>query len=93
MGAAASTPAMSSIGEPSALPTHTPTVISGVKPIVQVSRGPLLVPLFAAAGKGSSNGVISPNPGMRASRSLRMSASRYACSGESTRRGVAAGCS
>ena len=84
-------PATSIIGEPSAFPIHTPTAISGVKPSVQVSRGPLLVPLFTAAGNGSSNGVTLPNPGMRASGSLRMSASRYACSGDSTRRVVGAG--
>src|SRR2546425_460851 len=40
IGPAPSTPATSCMGEPSALPTHTPIVTSGVKPSVQVSREP-----------------------------------------------------
>src|SRR5712691_4382825 len=57
IGPAPSTPDTSIIGEPSALPTHTPIAIFGVKPSVQLSRKPELVPLFAAAGNGSSKGV------------------------------------
>src|SRR5438477_87722 len=86
MGPAPSTPARSSIGAPSALPTQTPIAIFGVNPSVHVSRNPVLVPVFTAAGKGTSNGVTPPNPGIRASGSERMSESRYACSGLRTRR-------
>src|SRR5256885_969210 len=54
--------------------------------MVHVSRNPVLVPVFTAAGNGTSNGVTPPKPGMRASGSLRMSVTRYACSALSTRR-------
>src|SRR2546421_523985 len=57
--------------------------------MVHVSRKPVLVPVFTAAGKGTSKGVTPPNPGMRASGSLRMSLMTYACSALSTRRGAA----
>src|ERR671936_1413249 len=67
IGPAPSTPETSTIAEPSALPAHTPIARSGVKPIVQLSRNAVLVPLFTADGNGRSNGVAPPNPGMRAS--------------------------
>src|SRR6266550_2316155 len=53
--------------------------------MVHVSRNPVLVPVFTAAGNGTSNGVTPPNPGMRASGSLRMSLTRYACHRERLR--------
>ena len=92
IGPAPSTPARPSIGAPSAFPTHTPIAMLGVKPMVQVSRNPVLVPVFTAAGKGTSNGVTPPNPGMRASGSLKMSATRYTCSGLRTRRVAGGAC-
>src|SRR6266849_5027899 len=59
--------------------------------MVHVSRKPVLVPVFTAAGKGTSNGVTPPNPGMRAFGSLRMSLMTYACSALSTRVTAAGG--
>ena len=61
-GPAPVTPVTSPIGRPSKFPTHTPTAKSAVYPTVQLSRYPVLVPVFAAAGYGRSNG---PRPSER----------------------------
>src|SRR5690606_41956634 len=83
IGPAPVTPVTLSMGELSVLPTHTPTAISVVKPIVQLSRKSLVVPVFAPAGYGGLIGVFSPKPGMRATLSDRMLCIRYAWPGSS----------
>ena len=85
IGAAPARPGRSIIGAPSALPTQTPTARSGVTPTAQLSRNCEVVPVFTAAGKGVSSAEPKPNAGARASGSLRMSASRNACSAVITR--------
>src|SRR5574341_637352 len=50
IGPAPVTPVTLTIGVLSVLPTHTPTAISDVKPIVQLSRKSLVVPVLAPAG-------------------------------------------
>src|SRR5690606_31285017 len=75
IGAAPSSPVTFSIDSLSVLPTHTPTVACGVKPIVQLSFQPLVVPVLAATLRsGSVSIVLAPNDGARATSSLMMSA-------------------
>src|SRR5258708_39278056 len=50
IGPAPETPETLTIGVLLALPTHTPTTRFGVKPIVQLSRKSVVVPVLAAAG-------------------------------------------
>src|SRR3989339_1779117 len=73
IGPAPVTPEVSRMGELSALPTHTPTMRSGVKPTVQLSREFLVVPVLAATGKSKVSGPPSPNSERRAEASLRIS--------------------
>ena len=47
-GAAPVTPLTSCMESPSKLPTHTATVYAGVKPMHQLSRMSLLVPVLTA---------------------------------------------
>src|SRR5436305_10924202 len=73
-----------SIGEPSKLPTQTPTVNSGVYPKAQLSRKSELVPVLHATGKSNRSGVSAPNARVRASLSLRISATKYAAPAPAT---------
>src|SRR5262245_30167619 len=73
------------VGEPSKLPAHTPTVYSRVVPIAHRSVYALVVPVLSATGNGRFSGTRSPNIGLRASGSARMSYTRYAISSENTR--------
>ena len=74
IGPAPVTPETSRIGEPSKFPTQTPTVNSGVKPIVQLSRKSVLVPVLQATGKSKRRAELIPNARVRAELSLRISA-------------------
>ena len=75
MGAAPERPVTLTIDSLSVLPTQTPTVICGVKPIVQLSLKPLVVPVLAAALRsGRVSSVLAPKAGERATSSLIMSA-------------------
>ena len=84
IGPAPVMPETSFIGALSALPTHTPTARSGVKPSVQLSRQSVVVPVFAAAGRPISSMLPGPNAGARAALSLRMSLIRNATRGSRT---------
>src|SRR3989442_1166373 len=59
------------MGRPLKFPTHTATVNPPVVPTAQLSVKCRLVPAFTATGNGKSNGVSSPNPGMRAHGSMK----------------------
>src|SRR5258706_16102275 len=72
IGPAPETPETLTIGVLLALPTHTPTTRFGVKPIVQLSRKSVVVPVLAAAGLSICNALWSPNSGKRALLSLRI---------------------
>src|SRR5207245_4766160 len=87
-GLAPVTPLTSFMGRPLKFPTHTATVNPPVVPTAQLSVKCRLVPVFTATGNGKSNGVLSPNPGMRATGSLRTSSTIAAARGETTRRSV-----
>ena len=62
----------------SKFPTQTPTVTSRVYPIVQLSRYPSDVPVFAATGNGKSRLPPRPNTYSRAAGSDRMSVTQNA---------------
>ena len=62
IGAAPVTPDEFWSGVRSKLPTHTPTVTSRVKPIVQLSWYACEVPVFTATGNGKSR--LPPAPKM-----------------------------
>ena len=87
-GPAPETPDTPFIGELSMLPTQTPTVNSGVKPTVQLSRKSELVPVLQAEVKGSRRGDAIPNAGLRAALSLKISAMKKASVASNTRRGA-----
>ncbi len=77
----------------SVLPVHTPTTRSGVYPIVQLSRKSLVVPVLAAAGKGSASGLSRPIAAIRAASSSKISLMRKATRGSSTCSPATGGCS
>ena len=72
IGPAPLTPVTSTIGVLSALPTHTPTTRFGVKPITQLSRKSVVVPVLAAAGRPMLSALFGPKPRSRAELSLRI---------------------
>lgn len=86
IGPAPVTPLTSSIGRPSKFPTHAPTVTSGVTPSAQLSRQPVEVPVFVAAGKGGSSTDSLPKAPARASARSSTSAMTKAASREIARR-------
>ncbi len=61
IGAAPLIPLTSRIGSPEKFPTHTPTVYRLEKPMHQLSRISLLVPVFTAVQKRVESGFSRPN--------------------------------
>ena len=73
-GAAPLTPLTPCMGSPLALPTQTPTVNRSVKPMHQLSRMSLLVPVLTAAKPRVANLPRYSSPRARASHHLQIAA-------------------
>ena len=86
-GAAPVTPETRCIASPSKFPTQTPTVYSLLKPMHQLSRMSLLVPVLTALQKRVTSGLSRPKVTARPARSLKISATMKAASSLITRVG------